>query len=297
MRNVCGQWADIFNEITDVTGEVFLGLSIGCARCHDHKFDPILQKDYYRLQAFFTPLLPRDDLTNAPPEAWKAFEARRAVWEQAAAGILRQIKEIEQPYRDKGTSTAMAKFPEDIQAISASPRRIGRYLRSRLVRSPTARSRSSTPRLRRKLKGRPKPSGTSCKKELKSFDGLRPIPPEPILTVTDVGSVSPPTIIPGDRDGKAIDPGFRRCSRRLTHTLSRAEGTAFHRPAVGAGPLVEQGRQSTFDTTDRQSDLAVSFRTRTCWHTERLWKPGRSAQLILSSSTGWRKSSCERAGI
>ena len=64
-RNVRGQWADILNDITDVTGEVFLGLSIGCARCHDHKFDPILQKDYYRLQAFFTPLLPRDDLTLA----------------------------------------------------------------------------------------------------------------------------------------------------------------------------------------------------------------------------------------
>ena len=59
-RDVCGQWADILNDITDVTGEVFLGLSIGCARCHDHKFDPILQRDYYRLQAFFTPLLPRE---------------------------------------------------------------------------------------------------------------------------------------------------------------------------------------------------------------------------------------------
>ena len=66
-RNVRGQWADILNDITDVTGEVFLGLSMGCARCHDHKFDPILQKDYYRLQAFFTPLLPRDDLTMARP--------------------------------------------------------------------------------------------------------------------------------------------------------------------------------------------------------------------------------------
>ena len=36
-------------------GQVFLGLSIACARCHDHKFDPIRQTDFYRLQAFFTP--------------------------------------------------------------------------------------------------------------------------------------------------------------------------------------------------------------------------------------------------
>ncbi len=37
----------------DTTGSVFLGLTIGCARCHDHKFDPITQKDYYALQAVF----------------------------------------------------------------------------------------------------------------------------------------------------------------------------------------------------------------------------------------------------
>jgi hypothetical protein len=37
----------------DVTGAVFLGLSFGCARCHDHKFDPIPQRDYYRLGAIF----------------------------------------------------------------------------------------------------------------------------------------------------------------------------------------------------------------------------------------------------
>ena len=55
--NVPGQWADLLNDITDVTADVFLGLGYSCARCHDHKYDPILQRDYYRLQAFFTPLL------------------------------------------------------------------------------------------------------------------------------------------------------------------------------------------------------------------------------------------------
>ena len=44
---------EILNDITDTVGAVFLGMTYGCARCHDHKFDPILHKDYYRLQAFF----------------------------------------------------------------------------------------------------------------------------------------------------------------------------------------------------------------------------------------------------
>ena len=41
------------SEVTTVTSSVFLGLTMGCARCHDHKYDPIPQRDYYRLQAFF----------------------------------------------------------------------------------------------------------------------------------------------------------------------------------------------------------------------------------------------------
>ena len=41
------------SEVTTATSSVFLGLTMGCARCHDHKYDPIPTKDYYRLQAFF----------------------------------------------------------------------------------------------------------------------------------------------------------------------------------------------------------------------------------------------------
>jgi hypothetical protein len=44
---------DSLDEIIVSTGASFLGLTIGCARCHDHKFDPITQKDYYSLQAVY----------------------------------------------------------------------------------------------------------------------------------------------------------------------------------------------------------------------------------------------------
>ena len=43
----------MLDDMTDTTASVFLGMTLACARCHDHKFDAISQKDYYRFQALF----------------------------------------------------------------------------------------------------------------------------------------------------------------------------------------------------------------------------------------------------
>ncbi len=47
----------VLNELTSTVGEVFLGLQIGCAQCHDHKYDPVSQGDFYRLRAIFEPAI------------------------------------------------------------------------------------------------------------------------------------------------------------------------------------------------------------------------------------------------
>ncbi|MGP0063041.1 MAG: DUF1549 and DUF1553 domain-containing protein [Isosphaeraceae bacterium] len=89
------------NDITETTGLVFLGLTVGCARCHDHKFDPIRQADFYRLQAFFTPARFRDDYPIATADRRKAQERAMAAWRADVAKFQAAILRIEKPIRDR----------------------------------------------------------------------------------------------------------------------------------------------------------------------------------------------------
>ena len=112
---------EILDDITDTTGLVFLGLTMGCAQCHDHKFDEILQVDYYKLQAFFTPMLPRNDMVAATPEEKAAYQRELAGWEEATADIRQEIEAIVKPHMDKMVKGAIGKFDADVQAAILKP--------------------------------------------------------------------------------------------------------------------------------------------------------------------------------
>ena len=78
---------EILDDLTDTAGLAFLGMTFGCARCHDHKYDPIPQADYYRLQAFFAPMRARDDVPALDGAARKEYQARLAAWEAATKDV------------------------------------------------------------------------------------------------------------------------------------------------------------------------------------------------------------------
>src|SRR4029079_6696766 len=86
-RNLRQRRQEILNDITDTVGAVFTGLTFACARCHDHKFDPIRQQDYYRLQACLANTAAADQLVLASAEAAQRHRAQLALWEERTTEI------------------------------------------------------------------------------------------------------------------------------------------------------------------------------------------------------------------
>lgn len=209
-RDVRTQWSNILNDVTDVTGEVFLGVSVGCARCHDHKFDPILRKDYYRLQAFFAPLLPRDDVPFADAEATRQYRAALTDWELKTVQIRRQLDELERPIRENIAAGAINKFPPDIRPMLSKPAAERSPFEQQLAELAFRQVTAEYEKLDvgSKLKDDAKNRWQTLKQQLAQFDREKPTPPAPAFTVTDVGPVAPAVYIPGDRTKQEIQPGF-----------------------------------------------------------------------------------------
>lgn len=90
-------------EAVDLTGAAFLGLTVGCARCHDHKFDPIPQRDYYRMSALFSGSEEREIPIVSRMEIYE-FTRHQAKWtiaEQIADEIRRLGKPTTPTERDR----------------------------------------------------------------------------------------------------------------------------------------------------------------------------------------------------
>lgn len=112
---------ELLNDLTDNTSYAFLGVTMACARCHDHKFDPLLHRDYYRLQAFFANLRIRDDIATATPEEIAAYETGMAKYRGAAKPVLDKMEALVAAPRAAYRHEYTVRFPEEIQAVLGKP--------------------------------------------------------------------------------------------------------------------------------------------------------------------------------
>ena len=99
---------EVLTERTDILGAVFLGLTVGCARCHNHKLEPITQKDYYRLQAYLAATDERNILL--------ADDAARKEWESATKRLKDEIATLQKQARLL-TGEERTRLTEKIEAL------------------------------------------------------------------------------------------------------------------------------------------------------------------------------------
>lgn len=200
-------WEATLDDIADVSGDVFLGLSMKCARCHDHKFDPISQKDYYRFRAFFSAISPWEEIQLNSVATNEAYIEKNLAWENMTAGIHAKMA----PIKDKAVKTEWAffrkKLPTYMQEILDTEDRtpyeeqLARFALKML-------SNRSAKTFAKHIKGEELEQWHEFKKELKAFDRFKPKDLGQVSAVRDIGADAPRAYVNSDRDGKLIKPGY-----------------------------------------------------------------------------------------
>ena len=108
------------DDMIGTTSRAFMALTVNCARCHDHKFDPILQTDYYRMMATFFSFV-KYEYPLASPEEVAAYEASKSEVQGKIDPLKERISELEAPYKDAAFEKRLLDFPEEIQVAMHTP--------------------------------------------------------------------------------------------------------------------------------------------------------------------------------
>ena len=211
-RNLAQRRQEILDDITDTTGAVFMGLTYGCARCHNHKFDPILQADYYRLQAFFANTAADDHIPMLTAAELKGYQKKRAQWEQATADIRAQIAALLKPERDRLAQEYFEKYPPEIQAMITKPAADRTPYETMMWAKAKPYLEFTDEEAAKPLKGDAKKKYAELQAELAKFHDLDPGPLPEGIGMKDLGPTAPATHVLSvgnyDRPKEEVQPGF-----------------------------------------------------------------------------------------
>jgi len=111
---------DYLEDIVRTTFQGFVGLSVHCARCHDHKFDPITRMDYYRTLAMFFGFVNYDH-PLLPKEQVREWERKTREVVSSLEPLKKEVSRIEAPYRRAQFEANLKRLPEEVQAAIKTP--------------------------------------------------------------------------------------------------------------------------------------------------------------------------------
>ena len=218
-RDLVQRRQEILNDITDTVASVFTGLTVACARCHNHKYDAIRQADYYRLQAFFANTSHDDHIPLLSPDEQSQYRARFATWEAATHEIRAEIAKTEKPHSDYVVKEHFDKYPPEIQAMvikqdaERTPYERMMVAKAKQYIDPAGYRFVGAPELvAGRIKGKEKERYDALKKQLAGFKHLHPGDLPQTIGMTDLGPVAPPTFLLNrgiyDQPKAEVQPAF-----------------------------------------------------------------------------------------
>jgi Protein of unknown function (DUF1553)/Protein of unknown function (DUF1549)/Planctomycete cytochrome C len=211
---------ETLNDITDTVGAVFLGMTYGCAKCHNHKFDPILQSDYYRLQAFFANVREDDDLVLLSGPELEKYKQQEALWEEKTRAIREEMDAMVAPLGKARRDYYSIRFSQGTKEALATPADSRSPMQSLLAIKATPQITYTDQALlnyRDEVFGVPSLTQQQKKRfaelaaELRTYDSLKPHPPM-AQTLIDNGREAPKSYVLGagnwDVHREEVHPGF-----------------------------------------------------------------------------------------
>jgi mono/diheme cytochrome c family protein len=202
---------ELLNNITDTVGAVFMGMTYGCARCHDHKFDPILHKDYYSLQAFFANVRAEDNLVLLSGEQLEAYKKQQAEWEAKAKPIRGEMDALVALYNQQRVDSYMERFSTGTRNALRTPPDQRTPAQELLAFQAYPQITYKDEEFLKELKPEQRKRFKELADELKQLDAVKPNPPV-AQTIVDNGREAPPThVLAGgswDVPKEEVQPGF-----------------------------------------------------------------------------------------
>ncbi|WP_020468147.1 DUF1549 and DUF1553 domain-containing protein [Zavarzinella formosa] len=203
---------EVLTEIVQGIGSALLGMTVSCARCHDHKFDPVSQADYYRLEAFFAGTKFRDVDTSNKEE--KAVHQKAVVEISLKTAPLKaKVAAIDGPYRQKVREAKRLKLEPAIKTAMETPDKARTEEQKQLARDAETLLKVTWDEIYAALSPEDKVKREALRAEMHTLEAQMPAQPGIAWAMADDEKIPATHILKrGEvkRKGEVVQPAFPR---------------------------------------------------------------------------------------